>query len=101
MTAWSTPRSVTDRLLETAGHGDLDALGCLYDHTAPLIYGLVRASVPDEATATQITQRVYLQAWRCAPGYDPVHASAMGMLLACARRHLTDFGGPPLRRPAT
>lgn len=87
-------------MLVTAGRGDLSALAALYDRTAPVIYGLIRAAVTDTVTAQELTTRVYLQAWRTAPGYECDRASALVVLLGCARRHLTELGHPLPGDPA-
>ncbi|MBA2324497.1 MAG: hypothetical protein H0V92_10970 [Pseudonocardiales bacterium] len=89
-------RAATDNLLVADRRGDVDALASLYDRTASLVYGLIRAAVADEATAEQITIRVYLRVWHTGPGYDPAHSDAMLVLLGAVCAELTGLGHPPL-----
>lgn len=74
-------------LLAAAGRGDLCALGALYDRTAPLVFGLLRAVLGAES-ADRAAERVYLRVWRDAPRFDPERDSACTLLLTAARREL-------------
>lgn len=81
--------AVADALLRAAAHGDLAALGALYDQTAPTVYGLLRGVLQHQGLAEQATQRVYLHLWRDAPRFDPATGSAYALLIDLARRELT------------
>ncbi|MHA6783002.1 sigma factor [Pseudonocardia saturnea] len=74
-------------LLAAAGQRDLCALGALYDRTAPLVLGLLRAVLGAES-ADQAAERVYLRIWHVAPAFDPERDSACTLLLTAARREL-------------
>lgn len=81
----------TDELLVAAGRGDLHALAAFYDKTAPVVYGLLCGMLGGHPTrAEQATQRVYLQLWLTAPGFEPTERSAYALLLRTTCRELID-----------
>lgn len=83
-------------LLERIAGQSEQALGELYDRTSPVVYGLVLRMVRDQSAAEDITQEVYLQAWRAARAFDPAAGAVLRWLVAIARNRarqwLDDFG---------
>ena len=57
-------------LLSRCSRGDEQAFAQLYDATARRVHGLVLRVVRDPAQAEEVTQEVYLQAWRTCARYD-------------------------------
>ena len=99
---------VVDGLLCAAGRGDIVAFGAFYDQTAPAVFGLLRGVLGKPTTAEDATERVYLQVWRSAAGFDPAHGCARSVLLRAAYGELihrrptivapttaSDVGGEP------
>lgn len=77
-------------LLQRSARGDERAFAELYDHTARRVHGLVLRVVRDPAQAEEVTQEVYLQAWRTSARYDEAKGSAMSWLMTLAHRRAVD-----------
>ena len=77
-------------LLRRCALGDEAAFGQVYDLTARRVYGLVLRVVRDPAQAEEVTQEVYLQAWRTAARYDETKGSALAWLMTLAHRRAVD-----------
>ena len=77
-------------LLRRCALGDEAAFGELYDLTARRVYGLVLRVVRDPAQAEEVTQEVFLQAWRTASRYDETKGSALAWLMTLAHRRAVD-----------
>lgn len=71
-------------------HGDERALEHLYDATIRRVYSLVRRFCADEASAQDVTQEVYLQAWSQAARFDADRGAAIAWLLNIARSRALD-----------
>ncbi len=54
------------------------------------MHGLVLRVVRDPAQAEEVTQEVYLQAWRTAARYDEPEGSALSWLMTLAHRRAVD-----------
>lgn len=50
-------------LLARVARGDLEALGELYDHYAPRLYGLMTQILPSREAAEEILREVFLRLW--------------------------------------
>jgi len=77
-------------LLQRSARGDERAFADLYDLTARRVHGLVLRVVRDPAPAREVTQEVYLQAWRTSARYDEAKGSAMSWLMTLAHRRAVD-----------
>jgi RNA polymerase sigma-70 factor, ECF subfamily len=77
-------------LLARCARGDEQAFATLYDATARRVHGLVLRVVRDPAQAEEVTQEVYLQAWRTASRYDETRGSALAWLMTLAHRRAVD-----------
>jgi RNA polymerase sigma-70 factor, ECF subfamily len=77
-------------LLRSSARGDEAAFTQLYDETAARVHGLVLRVVRDPAQAEEVTQEVYLQAWRSAAQYDEQRGSALAWLMTLAHRRAVD-----------
>jgi hypothetical protein len=77
-----------DDLLSSIRRGDLVALATLYDHTAPMIFGLLHVALPEPSDAEQATQRCYLWLWRAAPNLSSDRLCAIALLLSAAEHEL-------------
>lgn len=70
------------------------------DHGAA-VRSYLRRRTPDPSRAEDLTQEVFLRAWRQADRYDPGRASLRGWLLAIARNLAIDNGRAAAARPQT
>ena len=77
-------------LLRQSARGDEQAFAALYDATSARVHGLVLRVVRDPAQAEEVTQEVYLQAWRTASRYDEAKGSGLTWLLTLAHRRSVD-----------
>ena len=77
-------------LLRQSARGDEQAFAALYDATSARVHGLVLRVVRDPAQAEEVTQEVYLQAWRTASRYDEAKGSGLTWLLTLAHRRAVD-----------
>lgn len=79
-----------DALLVRVATGDQDAFAALYDTVAARLHGLARRVLRDPALAEEVTQEVFLQAWREADRFDPARGSAVAWLLTLTHRRAVD-----------
>ncbi|MFT3899366.1 MAG: ECF RNA polymerase sigma factor SigK [Gordonia sp. (in: high G+C Gram-positive bacteria)] len=77
-------------LLERAAGGDTAAFGEFYDETSARVYGMVLRVLRDPGYSEEVTQEVYLEAWRAADSYDPEAGSVLSWLLTIAHRRAVD-----------
>jgi RNA polymerase sigma-70 factor (ECF subfamily) len=78
------------QLLSRCARGDEQAFAALYDATSRRVHGLVLRVVRDPAQAEEVTQEVYLQAWRTSAAYDEDKGSATSWLMTLAHRRAVD-----------
>lgn len=77
-------------LIARMAQGETLAMAELYDATVSRVYSLVRRFASDEASAQDVTQEVYLQAWQQAKRFDSTRGVAMAWLLNIARSRALD-----------
>lgn len=77
-------------LIAAVGAGDRDSFTELYRMTSHRVFGLAVRMTRNRATAEEITQEVYLQAWSLAARYDERMASPMGWLMMLTHRRTVD-----------
>ncbi len=78
--------------------GGDDALRLVYDRYGALVHTLCRRVV-DPATSADVTQEVFVAAWRSRSSYDPGRGGLAGWLATIARNKLTDHFRSVGRRP--
>ena len=79
-----------EELLQAAGQGDEQAFAALYDATSAAVFGTVLRVLRDRAQSEEVTQEVYLEAWRTAARFDPARGSARTWLVTMAHRRAVD-----------
>lgn len=88
----ATERTITglDFLLRQTARGDEDAFAQLYDLAVPRVHGLVLRVVRNPEHAEEVTQEVFVEAWRTASRFDAAKGSALSWLLTMAHRRSVD-----------
>jgi len=86
----SADAKVINDLMADVASGDHDAFAALYDQTCTKVFGLVRRVVRDSSQAEEVTQEVYLQAWRQSARFDRQAGTALSWLLTLAHRRAVD-----------
>lgn len=91
--AVATPHEAGDplgELLRLAGRGDQAAFSQLYDHLAPMVYGVVLKVVRDPSQSEEVAQEVFVELWRLAARYDGTRGTVSGWAATMAHRRAID-----------
>jgi RNA polymerase sigma-70 factor (ECF subfamily) len=80
---------LADVLARVAG-GDQAAFAQFYDLTSRTVFGIILSVLRDRAQAEEVTQEVYVEAWKLAPRFDVQQGSALAWLNTMARRRAVD-----------
>jgi RNA polymerase sigma-70 factor (ECF subfamily) len=84
--------------LRRIADGERDQLVVLYDHHARAVHSLALRMLGSQADAEEITQEVFVQAWRQATRYDASRGTVIAWLLMITRSRAIDRlrGRPPI-----
>ncbi|MGH3447421.1 MAG: ECF RNA polymerase sigma factor SigK [Nocardioidaceae bacterium] len=77
-------------VLARVARGDQAAFTELYDATAAMVFGVVLRVLRDHAQAEEVSQEVFVEAWRFAPRYDSAQGTARAWLNMMAHRRAVD-----------
>ena len=77
-------------LLRRSARGDEKAFAEVYDATSRTVFGIVLRVLRDRAQAEEVTQEVYVDAWRQAKRFDSTRGSASSWLNTIAHRKAVD-----------
>jgi RNA polymerase sigma-70 factor (ECF subfamily) len=77
-------------LMALVAQGDQSAFAALYDATSATVFGIVRRILLDVAQAEEVTQEVYVDAWRYATRFDAKLGSPASWLNTIAHRKAVD-----------
>jgi RNA polymerase sigma-70 factor (ECF subfamily) len=79
-----------DELMQRVAQGDKAAFAQFYDDTSTLVYSVVRRVLRDPSQSEEVTQDIYLEAWRTAARYEAATASATTWIVTMAHRRAID-----------
>ena len=85
--------STTDELtlaMKGLAAGDEEAFGTFYDATSRSVFGIVLRVLRDRAQAEEVTQEVFLEAWRNAARYDAGQGTPAAWVNTIAHRRAVD-----------
>ena len=85
-------------LADAFGSGDERVLRSVYERWSPLVHTLALRSLADVAAAEDVTQQVFVRAWRSRSTYDPAKAPLGAWLVGIARNCITDAHAERTRR---
>ncbi|WP_188281182.1 RNA polymerase sigma factor [Streptomyces sp. CBMA29] len=78
--------------------GNEDCVAAAYHRWGGLIHALARRSLGDAREAEDVTQQVFIAAWRGRHGYRPDRGSLAGWLIGIAHRKIADALSARTRR---
>lgn len=70
--------------------GEEDAFRAAYVRWAPVVYRLARRTLGNEADAEDVTQNVFVSAWRARGGFDATKGHLPSWLVGIARHRIAD-----------
>jgi len=88
-------------LIEQMAQGRQEALGRLYDETAPSVNGLVLRILEIPQDAEEVLMDVYMKAWKNAKSYSPDRGTVQAWLFTMARSIAIDRIRQRRARPNT
>ena len=85
-----SPSRAERRLADGLGRRDEAALGELHALCGRTVMGFLVRALRDRASAEDVFQQVFLEAWQRGPAYDPGRASPLTWVMSIARSRAID-----------
>ena len=85
----NSDRELIESVEKAFSRGDDDALHAAYQQHASLVYTFCRRTL-DESRAKDVTQEVFISAWRSHRRYEPGKGTLAGWLIAIAKNRVID-----------
>jgi RNA polymerase sigma-70 factor (ECF subfamily) len=79
-----------DRLVERFLAGEPAALRELYDRHSAVVHGVALRCLREHHDAEDVTQQVFVRAWRGRATYDPARGPIGGWIMGIARHQIAD-----------
>jgi RNA polymerase sigma-70 factor (ECF subfamily) len=95
--AATSEREADAGLVAAIARGDREAFGALYDLHAPIVLGLAKRMLRDQATAEDLVHDVFLEVWRHAAEFDAARGSVRAWLVVRTRSRALDRLGRSAR----
>ncbi|MFM9373582.1 sigma-70 family RNA polymerase sigma factor [Streptomyces sp. Da 82-17] len=87
----TSPGRRDDQLIaEAFVRGDEDGCRLVYERWAALVHGIARRALGDSCEAEDVTQQVFIAAWRFRRGFRPERGNAASWLVGIARHKIAD-----------
>jgi RNA polymerase sigma-70 factor, ECF subfamily len=84
-------------LVAAMAAGDKEALGALYDLHAPLLMGIAKRMLGNQAAAEDLLHDVFLEVWHHAAEYTPARGAVRAWLIVRTRSRALDRLGRSVR----
>ena len=80
-----------EQLIKQVKNGDAEAFGVLYEQYADVVFRYVYSHLDNRSDAEDLTEEIFLRAWRALPKYDERGLPFTAFLFRVARNSLIDF----------
>lgn len=80
-----------EQVINRVKDGDAESFGVLYDQYAELIFRYVYSHLDNRLDAEDLTEEIFLRAWRALPKYDERGLPFSAFLFRIARNSLIDY----------
>ncbi len=84
------PDAAEQQLAQVFAAGDSWTLRKVYDRYGTQVYRVALASLSNSSDAEEVTQTVFVDAWRARDTFDPAKGSLGGWLMAITKRRCID-----------
>lgn len=80
-----------EQLINQVKNGDADAFGMLYEQYSEIIFRYVYSHLENRLDAEDLTEEIFIRAWRALPKYDERGLPFSAFLFRIARNSLIDY----------
>lgn len=84
-------RTDDEQLIQKVKNGDADAFGVLYEQYADMMFRYVFSHLDNRSDAEDLTEEIFMRAWRALPKYDERGLPFSAFLFRIARNSLIDY----------
>lgn len=80
-----------EQIIIKVKNGDVEAFGMLYDQYAEMIFRYIYSHLDNRLDAEDLTEEIFLRAWKALPNYDERGLPFSAFLFRVARNSLIDY----------